>query len=341
MPDTTMTLGEVASVYADTIIRAVRQEFPNSMQHVITGPDDRPTPRELHPAFYGCFDWHSSVHMHWALIRLLRLVPGHLDQSAAMALLDEHMTESALAQETRYMLARRGFERPYGWGWALTLAHELTIWEHGPAEKWLANFRPLADAITGLFLEWLRKTAYPIRVGMHSNTAFSLARSVPWARYMADNGDSRLLDSITQTAIKWYGADRDYPARFEPGGSDFLSPALTEVDLMSLLLEDTFLNWLDLFLPGLPSGEPRTLFEPARVSDPGDGQAAHLHGLNLYRAFIWKQVNANLPPDDRRRPFIQAGMEAHAQASLGAVVGSDYMVEHWLASYAVLYLSGG
>lgn len=339
--DTSTALSEVAAVYAGTILRTIRQEYPNYLQHVMRGPDDKPTPHELHPAFYGCYDWHSSVEMHWALIRLLRLVPDQLDMKSALDVLDRHLTESAIQRETQYMLARRSFERPYGWGWALTLAHELTRWEHEPAEKWLVNIRPLADAITGLFLDWLPRTAYPIRVGMHSNSAFGLARSVPWAKYLADQGDSRFLDSITQTAIRWYGADRDYPARFEPGGSDFLSPALTEVDLMHLLLEETFLDWLDLFLPGFWSGEPKSLFEPAHVSDPGDGQAAHLHGLNLYRAFVWKQVDEKLPLNDGRKKYLHASMEAHVRASLGSVAGSDYMVEHWLAAYAMLYLSGG
>jgi hypothetical protein len=340
--DATTALSQVASAYAATIIHVVGQEYPNSMQHLITGPDDRPTPRELHPAFYGCFDWHSSVEMHWALIRLLRLVPEKLDQTAAIAVLEEHLTKPALLQEAKYILAHRSFERPYGRGWALTLAHELTVWEHELAGKWSTALRPLTDAITEQFLEWLPKATYPVRVGMHSNSAFGLARSVPWARYLSEHGDERLLKAIVQTAIKWYGEDRDYPARYEPSGSDFLSPALTEVDLMSVILDEgSFLKWLDAFLPGLSSGDPRSLFEPAHVSDARDGQLAHLHGLNLYRAFVWKLLRDKLPPEDTRRGVLQEGIRVHADASMSAVTGSDYMVEHWLAAYAMLYLSGG
>jgi hypothetical protein len=332
----------MASAYADTILHVVEQEYPNSMQHLITGPDDRPTPRELHPAFYGCFDWHSSVEMHWALIRLLRLVPEKLDQTAAVAVLEKHLTKPALLQEARYMLTRRSFERPYGWGWALTLAHELTVWEHELAKKWLMAFHPLADAITELFLEWLPKATYPIRVGIHSNSAFGLARSVPWASYLSEQGDEQLLTAIRQAAIKWYQEDQDYPARYEPSGSDFLSPALTEVDLMSVILDqDRFFQWLDAFLPELSSGGPTSLFKPAYVSDTRDGQLAHLHGLNLYRAFVWKLLRDKLPPNEPRREFLQAGIKAHADASMSAVTGSGYMVEHWLAAYAMLYLSGG
>lgn len=339
--DAKINLASVASTYAPAILHAVQQEYPNHMQHVITGPGDRPTPRELHPAFYGCFDWHSSVEMHWALICLLRLVPEKFDQNAALAVLDAHFTEPALLQETRYMLARRSFERPYGWGWALTLAHELTLWEHELAGKWLMALHPLAEAITELLLEWIPKATYPIRVGMHSNSAFGLARSMPWARYRAKQGDDRLLTAIRQIAISWYGEDQDYPAHYEPGGSDFLSPALTEVDLMNLVLDqDGFFQWLKRFLPGLAEAYPRSLFEPAHVSDATDGQLAHLHGLNLYRAFVWKQLSEILPSTDKRKSYLEAAADAHAQASMDAVIGSDYMVGHWLACYALLYLSG-
>ena len=335
-------LEQVASTYAETIIDAIQQEYPNQMQHMMTGPEDRPRPREAHPAFYGCFDWHSSVHMHWALIRLLRLAPNAFDNTKAMRVLGAHLTKVALAQEASYLRARPSFERPYGWGWALTLAHELTLWKAEAADPWLAAVRQLADVITELLLAWLPKATYPIRAGMHSNSAFGLARAVPWARISATKGDTRLLTAITRTAIQWYGEDRDYPANYEPSGSDFLSPALTEVELMSVLLErEEFLRWLDTFLPGLSAGNPKSLFEPAFVSDPTDGQTAHLHGLNLYRAFVWKHLHAILPADDTRRPYLEAGIEAHARGSIGAVTGSDYMVEHWLASYALLYLSGG
>lgn len=335
-------LTQVASSFADTIIRVVQQEYPNQMQHTMTGPDDRPTPREAHPAFYGCFDWHSSVEMHWVLIRLLRLVPEAFDKTKAMTVLNAHLTEEALSQEAAYLRSRPRFERPYGWGWYLTFIHELTLSEDESTAQWLKAARPLADVITEGFLSWLPKATYPIRVGMHSNSAYGLARSVPWARYLAAQGDPRLLTAITQTAIQWYGADQNYPAHYEPSGSDFLSPALTEVDLMSLVLErGEFLNWLDTFLPNLSSGEPNSLFQPAFVSDASDGQMAHLHGLNLYRAFVWQRLYELLPAEDPRRQYLEAGIEAHAKASMNAVTGSDYMVEHWLAAFAMLYLSGG
>jgi len=340
--DTQTALSQVAPSFADTIIRVIQQEYPNQMQHIMTGPDDRPTPREAHPAFYGCFDWHSSVEMHWVLIRLLRLVSETIDTAKAMTVLSAHLTEDALSQEAAYLRSRPRFERPYGWGWYLTFIHELTLSEDEAAAQWLQAARPLADVITEGFLAWLPKATYPIRVGMHSNSAYGLARSVPWARYLAKQGDSRLLNAIKQTATQWYGADKDYPAHYEPSGSDFLSPALTEVDLMSLVLErDEFLNWLDAFLPNLSSGNPTSLFQPAFVSDASDGQLAHLHGLNLYRAFVWRHLHELLPTDDPRRPHLESGIDVHIKASMSAVTGSDYMLEHWLAAFAMLYLSGG
>jgi hypothetical protein len=339
--DAKKNLSQVAPLYASAVIRVMQQEYPNHMQHIITGPDDQPTPRELHPAFYGCFDWHSSVEMHWVLVRLLRLVPDAFDSALALEVLDAHLTRPALQQEARYMSGRRSFERPYGWGWALTFIHELTVWEHERAATWLETCSPLADAITDLMLDWLPKATYPVRVGMHSNSAFGLARSLPWAHHLARQGDDQLLVAIQEKSIAWFGDDRDYPAHYEPSGSDFLSPALTELDLMSQVLDQpAFLEWLDRFLPGLPDRQPDAIFAPAYVSDESDGQLAHLHGLNLYRAFVWKHLAGILPAGDRRRKYLDTAASTHARASLGAVTGSHYMVEHWLACYAVLYLSG-
>jgi hypothetical protein len=305
----------------------------------MTGPDDRPTPRQLHPAFYGCYDWHSCVEMHWALVRLLRLVPDSLDQEAAFSTLAAHLTGQALHQEAQYLQSHRSFKRPYGWGWALMLANELDNGELAPARAWAVGMRPLAQTITNLMLAWLPKATYPSRDGMHGNTAFGLARSVPWARRLASHGDTRLLTAITEAATRWYRHDRNYPASWEPSGTDFLSPALAEAELMCETLDVTsFLPWLDQFLPELSEASPRSVFEPAIVSDETDGQIAHLHGLNLHRAFAWQRLSHALPVGDVREPLLQQASAAHAAASLPAVTGTDYMVEHWLACYAVLYL---
>jgi len=321
--------------FAGVIVESVRREYPNAIRHVMTGPDDRPRPRDVHPSFYGCFDWHSAVEMHWALVRLLRTVPDELDEEEARAVLDEHLAAEALATEAAYFDAHPGFERPYGWGWALTLVHEVATWDDPDARRWTRNLSPLADVLEAGFLGWLPKATYPNRDGMHANSAFALARALPFAVA----GDGALLEAIRDAAVRWYGGDRDYPGRWEPSGADFLSPALVEAELMARLDAERFPAWLGRFLPGLADEEPEALFTPAVVSDPSDGQIAHLHGLNLSRAYCWKRLADVLPPDD---PLVRPARESalrHADASLDQVTGSGYMVEHWLACYAVLLLT--
>ena len=336
----TQYLRSIASVYADVILESVRQEYPNDLRHTMMGPDDRPTPRQLHPAFYGCFDWHSCVEMHWALVCLLRLIPDALDQKTARATLTEHLTPQALNQEATYLQSHRGFKRPYGWGWALMLANDLEGWEDAQARVWAGAMQPLAQTISNLLLAWLPKATYPSRDGMHGNTAFGLARSLPWARRVASRGDARLLEAITEAATRWYGDDRNYPAGWEPSGADFLSPALAEAELMCETLGvASFPPWLEHFLPELSEARPRSLFEPVTVSDETDSQIAHLHGLNLHRAFTWRRLSQVLPTGDVRTPILRQAAATHAAASLPAVIGTDYMVEHWLACYAVLYLT--
>jgi hypothetical protein len=327
----------VAATYATTIIRAIDQEYPNHPRHEMSGPDDRPTPREIHPAFYGCYDWHSAVEMHWALARLVRLVPEQLPVDEARGALGRHLTADALAREDEYFRAHAGFERPYGWGWLLTLADELSTWDDPQAREWSANLRPLADTIARGFVRWLPSTTYPVREGMHANSAFALSRALPFARARAMHGDTVLLAAIGRTARRWFADDTDYPAAWEPSGADFLSATLTEAVLMSQLqTQDEFLRWFERFLPGLDV--PASLQTPVVVVDPTDGQGAHLHGLNLHRAHAWTVLAAQLPEGDPRVPVWRACAERHAAASLPAVSGSDYMVEHWLAAYAVLLL---
>ncbi len=329
-------LRAVASGYAETIVEAIGREYPNHLRHMMSGPDDNPTPREAHPAFYGCLDWHSAVEMHWALVRLLRLVPSALDEPAARAALDAHLTPEAIVGEVAYLEAHPGFERPYGWGWALTLVHELATWDDPDARRWSAAIAPMAGTIASGFRRWLPRATYPTRDGAHANSAFGLARALPYARL----ADPELAGAITARARDWYARDADYPAAWEPGGADFLSPALTEADLMASVLPDgEFAPWFEAFLPGLADGRPASLLTPALVSDPTDGQIAHLHGLNLYRAYALGRLADRLDPADPRLGVLRGAAGAHAAASLPAVTGEDYMVEHWLACYAVLLLA--
>ena len=333
-------LASVARAYADTILAAVRREYPNQPRHQMSGPDDLATPSQLHPAFYGCYDWHSAVEMHWALACLVRLVPDDTPVDQIAALFDEHLSAENLRREADYLRAYPGFERPYGWGWALALADELA----GQAAddprfvRWAEHVAPLADTVSAAFVRWLPRAGYPDRGGMHGNTAFALARALPHARRRAASGDGDLLAAIDTAAQRWFAADTDYPAGWEPSGADFLSGALTEAVLMGELLDAApFADWLAAFLPGLPEGVPASLFEPVAVTDPTDGQGAHLHGLNLYRAHAFDRLARRLPAGAGTDALREA-RRRHAQASLPAVSGGDWMVEHWLAAYAVLLL---
>lgn len=334
-------LSAVAATYAETISAAVRREYPNAPRHVMAGPGDVVTPRGAHPAFYGCFDWHSAVEMHWALVRMLRLVPDAFDAMAVRAVLNQHLTVEACRTEADYLRAHPSWERPYGWGWVLALAAELESWTEDPdATRWAAAVRPIGEVVADGFVAWLPKLRYPERTGMHGNTAFALVRALPYARRAADEGRPELLRAVRAAVDRFYATDTDYPAQWEPSGADFLSAALTEAELLAAVLPAAaFSGWLADFLPGLAVGEPAGLFLPAEVTDPRDGQGAHLHGLNLYRAHVFGLLAELLPGDDPRVAVLQAARERHAAASLPAISGAGWMVEHWLAAYAVLLLS--
>jgi hypothetical protein len=334
-------LTERAAEFARTTLVNIRREFPNDIRCEMRQPGDFPhRPRDIHPAFYGCYDWHSCVEMHWLLVRLLRTVPDAVPADEIRATLDEHLTAPALAVEAATFPVTGGRSRPYGWAWALTLVGELATWDDEDAQRWAANAAPLADAVADAFVRWLPKATYPIRQGAHANGAFGLSRTLADARRRADRGEPALLDAVTDAARRWFGTDVDYPAEWEPDGADFLSPALCEAELMANLLPAAeFGPWLTRFLPGIEDGRPVALCTPVVVSDDSDGQIAHLHGLNLSRAWCWRRLAETLPADDPRVPVMLATAAAHAERELDNVSGTDYMVEHWLACYAVLYLS--
>jgi hypothetical protein len=342
MASTNSALCERAAAYASVALANIEREFPHHESHPQSDESPIPRPRELHPAFYGSLDWHSCVEMHWVLARLLRLVPDRLPDSEIRAALDTHLSADALAEEVRFFssAANRLSERPYGWAWALRLTAEVLEFEDGDARRWAANLQPLAELFVARFLEWLPKATYPFRAGLHGNTAFAFSLSLPFARMRADAGDGTFLEAIEETAERWYGNDVGYAAEGEPSDADFLSPALTEAELMSSLLpRSEFPGWLERFLPGIAHGDPSTLFSPAIVTDPTDGYIAHLHGLNLSRAWCFRRLAAALPDSDPRGPVIIEAAERHAASSLDYAVGSDYAVEHWLPAYAVLYLT--
>lgn len=331
-------LEDAAEAYVHTAITNAVQEYPHSPWIYATGPESYRTHRELHPAFYGSFDWHSCVEMHWTAVRLLRLFPDLEIESRARLTLSALLAPEHIAQEAAFFQNpdHRSFERPYGWGWLLTLWHELDMWDDPDGRYWALTLAPLAEVIIDNLAAWLPKLTYPQRIGMHSNTAFGL--SLSWNAL--EQHRPELLETIRESAMRWFGSDTDYPAHYEPSGADFLSAGLCEAELMSrVIAEEDFPGWLDRFLPGLPSSGPVQLFTPAVVTDETDGQIAHLHGLNLSRAWAFVRLASVLPAGDARIPVLELAAETHASASLGQVTGGDYMTEHWLVAYATLLLS--
>lgn len=323
---------DLAGRLATIVLGHVTREYPNKLDHVLDGPGDARTPRDLHPVFYGSYDWHSCVHAYWVLARLLRRFPGMTPADAVRDLFRAQLTAAKVAAERAYLgrPSARGFERPYGWAWLLMLAAELS--RHA-REPWSLTLAPLATAMAARFKEFLPKAAYPVRSGTHSNTAFALALADAYAA----GHDHELGQLIRTKARAWYEGDIDCPA-WEPGGDDFLSPALMEAVCMGRLLPPaSFAGWFEGFLPDLARGRPACLFEPARVSDRSDGKIAHLDGLNLSRAWCWRLLAAHLPEQDPRRGLMKEAAARHLAASLPHVAG-DYMGEHWLPSFAVLAL---
>ena len=335
-------LAGAAAGYAQVALANIEREFPVIVIHLQDGPEDAPPRvRDQNPVFFGSLDWHSCVEMHWLLVRLLRVVPGGVPVAEVRAALDRQFSPDGLAAEAEWAAGPgANWERPYGWGWALTLADELAGWDDADARRWSNALAPLAAVLTSRFLDWLATATYPVRHGVHGNSAFGLSRALPWARHLASAGQPELLDAITAKVLHWFGGDTGYPGQYEPSGHDFLSPALAEAELMACVLPAAeFPGWLSAFLPGLTRGEPTALFTPAEVSDPADGQIAHLHGLNASRAWCWRRIAESLPPGDSRAAVALDAAWQHADESLPHVVGSHYMVEHWLAAYAVLLLS--
>jgi hypothetical protein len=331
---------EQASAFAQLALKGLQREYPNHPQHTLNDAKDIRGPKELHPAFYGCLDWHSSVHGHWMLVRLLRLHPDLPEGPRIRAILNEHLTAKNLQTEADYFKQphRQSFERTYGWAWLLKLAEELHGWDDADGKTWSRNLQPLTDLLVTRYLAFLPKQTYPIRTGVQPNTAFGLAFAHDYARTVQHDALRKLIEERSRT---YFARDADYPAAWEPGGEDFFSPSLMEADLMRRVLPaQEYQAWLKRFLPGLAKGEPKSLLTPATVSDRSDPKIVHLDGLNLSRAWCMRRIAAALPADDPTRAILAASARQHAEAALKHVASGDYAGEHWLASFAVYLLSG-
>jgi hypothetical protein len=321
---------DVAAGFARLTLGHVGQRYPFKLDQVLTGPEDLREPHEIHPIFHGSFDWHSCVHGWWQLLTIARLFPDLPEAAEIRRRADEMLVPDKVAGELA-VLARpyaAGFERPYGWAWALALHGEAVRHDAG----WSAALEPLARAFAERFHQHLPKLTYPIRVGTHFNSAFALTLARDWAM----DHDPALVTLIDARARAWFGEDRGCQA-WEPGGDEFLSSALCEGLLMSRVLGDGFAGWFDVFLPDAVAGRPRSLFTPALVSDRSDGKIAHLDGLNLSRAWCWRSIAAALPAHPIA-PVARAAADDHLAASLPHLA-DDYMGTHWLATFALLALT--
>jgi hypothetical protein len=326
----------VAEQWAALALWNVAQQYPNKLDHVLLGPDDLKEPQLLHPAFYGSYDWHSAVHMHWLLARLLRHYPDLSCAAAIRQRFSTHFARGAIEAECAY-LQRPGsaaFERTYGWSWLLKLASELTrsAAVDTDALRWAQALEPLAQAVVTRYLDYLPRTDYPNRSGTHSNSAFGLLFALEFGRLQ----QPALARAVEAKALAWFLDDVRYPALYEPGGSDFLSPGLQEAVLvLSVIGESEFRTWWQGFEP-----EPHHLvrwLEPVHVADRTDPQTVHLDGLNLARAWCWGQIKPALLPELQDR--VARAIVAHREAALPHVAQSHYVGSHWLASFALLALS--
>jgi hypothetical protein len=314
-----------AERFADLALACVHKEYPNKIAHNLSSDKDVGPPRELTPAFYGCYDWHSSVHGHWLLARLARRFPDAPFASRAAAALRTSITAPNIAREAAYLRGegRASFERPYGLAWLLQLSAELREWDPAMAN----DLRPLTAAAGERLKTWLPKLSHPVRSGEHSQTAFALGLII-------DSTDDEALRKLARdSARRFYANDKRCPIDYEPSGEDFLSPCLAEADVMRRVFAPReFASWLDRFLPDL--GRPGWL-RPAVVTDPSDPKLAHLDGLNLSRAWMLEGMASGLPPSDRRAAALRAAAQAHRDAGLAAVTGEHYEGGHWLGSFAV------
>jgi hypothetical protein len=324
-----------AERFAKLALACVHKEYPNKISHVLNSDADIAPPRKLTPAFCGCYDWHSSVHGHWLLVRLLRTFPDAPFAKSARDALKKSLTAENLKAEAAYLRGkgRASFERPYGLAWLLQLCAELREWDDPQAREMLANLKPLEDAAVERLTSWLPKLSHPVRIGEHDQTAFALGLILDYAR---GKNDDALTKLASESARKFFLADKNCPLGYEPSGEDFLSPCLGEADVMRRVLSQReFAKWLGEFLPQIPAKATANWLPVAISPDPSDPKLAHLDGLNLSRAWMLEGIASALSPEDPRRNALSAAAEAHRRAGLAAVTGEHYEGGHWLGSFAV------
>jgi hypothetical protein len=327
---------EIASKFSNQAYSCLTSEYPNRIVHSLEASADVKSPMALHPAFYGCYDWHSSVHGHWMLVKMLQLFPDLPNRNEIIKTLDKNLTKENIQAEINYLKAkdRNSFERPYGWAWCLKLTAELANADTDYGKRWFKNMLPLAETIKSMYYDYLPGLYYPIRRGVYENTAFGLAFAFDYAQQM---DDKTFAAFIKERSTFYFGNDRNIPASWEPEGDDFFSPSLIEAELMRRVLNrDEFLLWFKNFMPQLPF----SLTSPAVVADRDDPKGVHLDGLNLSRAWCLFELAKALPDDSQmHRDLWQSGYR-HASEALPNVLSDNYVGSHWLSTFAVyMYLS--
>jgi hypothetical protein len=328
-----------AARFAALALKCLHQEYPNKISHTMRDDADARAPRELTPAFFGCYDWHSAVHGHWLLVRLVRLHPDAAFARTAREELARSFTPQNIAAEVAYLerADRASFERPYGLAWLLQLSAELREWTDPQARQWATILAPLEAAAGKRLKTWLPKLRYPIRIGEHSQTAFSFGLVWDWARV---SGDPEMRTLLESAAKRFYRNDKNCPLAYEPSGEDFLSPCLAEADFLRRVLDRrAFTEWLGGFLPGIPFDAGKSWLTPGIVTDRSDPKLAHIDGLNLSRAWMLEGIAQGLDSKDRRVPALLAAAARHREAALPAVTGEHYEGGHWLGTFAVYLTS--
>lgn len=326
--------GVVTDRFAGFALACVHKQYPNKISHVLDSGADVAAPRDLYPAFYGCYDWHSSVHGHWLLTRILKTDPDSPMRDAIFAALDRSFTAENMAGELAYYNGpdRGSFERPYGIAWYLQLVAELHESDDAKLAEYRKTLAPLEQAIVAQLMDWLPKLAYPIRLGTHNQSAFAFGLMLDYARTVG-NGD--LEAALVAKSREFHLSDRNCPLAYEPSGEDFLSPCLMEADLMRRVLPQAeFADWLSGFLPSIPSDGSADWLTPGVVRDASDGKLVHLDGVNLSRAWALEGIAAALPDGDARTGALLAAANVHKAAGIAAVSDEHYSGSHWLASFA-------
>ena len=331
---------EGADHFSALALKCILQEFPNKTQHVQVDSSDMRQPSGYHPTFYGCFDWHSAVHGHWMLVKLLKEFPEMSQAATIRAAIAKNITPKNIQTELAYFGEKynKSYERTYGWAWLLKLAEELSTWDDAQGKEWLLAIEPLVKHIVNLYLDFLPKQNFPIRTGVHQNTAFGLSLALDYALTVRD---TVLENSIKKHSLQYFKNDENCPAEWEPSGTDFLSPCLVEAELMTKVLsKNEYEIWLQKFLPELQNRSPKILFSPISVSDRSDGYLVHLDGLNLSRAWCFLAI-ANITDDEKTQIILHESAQQHLNKTVPNIADGDYMGEHWLASFVIYALFMG